>query len=92
MPKAAQSRRFKALQPLQAYNLTVTDWHTYFVKGDKAEMEGVWVHNECPYGKGNQRYKDVSYHGKNDNSVKSRAPINGQAALDNSVQVKSTSP
>ena len=44
------------------------------------------------HGKGNQRYKDASYHGKNDNSVKSRAPTNGQAALDNSVQVKSTSP
>ena len=79
-------------ESLQAYNLTVADWHTYFVKGDKAETEGVWVHNECPYGKGNQRYKDASYHGKNDNSVKSRAPTNGQAALDNSVQVKSTSP
>ena len=39
------------LEPLQAYNLTVADWHTYFVKGDKAETEGVWVHNECPYGK-----------------------------------------
>ena len=38
-------------EPLQAYNLTVADWHTYFVKGDKAETEGVWVHNECPYGK-----------------------------------------
>ena len=37
-------------EPLQAYNLTVADWHTYFVKGDKAETEGVWVHNECPYG------------------------------------------
>ncbi|HGO7771979.1 TPA: polymorphic toxin MafB class 1, partial [Neisseria meningitidis] len=24
-------------EPLQAYNLTVADWHTYFVKGDKAE-------------------------------------------------------
>ena len=35
-------------EPLQAYNLTVADWHTYFVKGDKAETEGVWVHNECP--------------------------------------------
>ncbi|KAB0282702.1 polymorphic toxin-type HINT domain-containing protein, partial [Klebsiella pneumoniae] len=35
-------------QPLKAYNLTVADWHTYFVKGDKAETEGVWVHNECP--------------------------------------------
>ena len=38
-------------EPLQAYNLTVADWHTYFVKGDKAETEGVWVHNDCPYGK-----------------------------------------
>ena len=37
-------------EPLQAYNLTVADWHTYFVKGDKAETEGVWVHNDCPYG------------------------------------------
>ena len=36
------------LEPLQAYNLTVADWHTYFVKGDKAETEGVWFHNECP--------------------------------------------
>ena len=35
-------------EPLQAYNLTVADWHTYFVKGDKAETEGIWVHNECP--------------------------------------------
>ncbi|HFC8529371.1 TPA: HINT domain-containing protein [Neisseria lactamica] len=34
--------------PLKAYNLTVADWHTYFVKGDKAETEGVWVHNACP--------------------------------------------
>lgn len=38
-------------ESLQAYNLTVADWHTYFVKGDKAETEGVWVHNDCPYGK-----------------------------------------
>ncbi|HGO7949940.1 TPA: HINT domain-containing protein [Neisseria meningitidis] len=37
-------------QPLKAYNLTVADWHTYFVKGDRAETEGVWVHNDCPYG------------------------------------------
>ena len=35
-------------QPLKAYNLTVADWHTYFVKGDRAETEGVWVHNSCP--------------------------------------------
>ena len=42
-------------EPLQAYNLTVADWHTYFVKGDKAETEGVWVHNECPYS-GNKNF------------------------------------
>ncbi|HEZ5392419.1 TPA: polymorphic toxin-type HINT domain-containing protein [Neisseria meningitidis] len=35
-------------QPLKAYNLTVADWHTYFVKGNRAETEGVWVHNDCP--------------------------------------------
>lgn len=35
-------------KPLTAYNLTVADWHTYFVKGDKAEADGVWVHNACP--------------------------------------------
>ena len=34
-------------EPLQAYNLTVADWHTYFVKGNQAETEGVWVHNDC---------------------------------------------
>ena len=33
--------------PLKAYNLTVADWHTYFVKGNQAETEGVWVHNDC---------------------------------------------
>ncbi|WP_301816996.1 polymorphic toxin MafB class 1 [Neisseria maigaei] len=38
------------LTPLKAYNLTVADWHTYFVKGSQAETEGVWVHNACPYG------------------------------------------
>ncbi len=37
-------------------------------------------------------YKDAPYHGTTDNSVKIRAPTNGQTALDNSVQVKPTSP
>ena len=37
-------------------------------------------------------YKDAPYHGALDNAVKSRAPTNGQAALDNSVQVKTSSP
>ncbi|WP_308034468.1 polymorphic toxin-type HINT domain-containing protein, partial [Neisseria lactamica] len=35
-------------QPLKAYNLTVADWHIYFVKGNQAETERVWVHNACP--------------------------------------------
>ncbi|HGG7780086.1 TPA: polymorphic toxin-type HINT domain-containing protein [Neisseria meningitidis] len=47
--QTVQNITFKQ-QPLKAYNLTVADWHTYFVKGDKAETEGVWVHNDCPYG------------------------------------------
>ncbi len=37
-------------------------------------------------------YKDAPYHSPSDNTVKNRAPINGQSALDNSVQVKPTSP
>ena len=37
-------------------------------------------------------YKDAPYHGATDNAVKSRVPTNGQVALDNSVQVKDTSP
>lgn len=37
-------------------------------------------------------YEPAPYHGKVDNATKSRAPKNGQDALDVSVQVKSTSP
>ncbi|MDH1147806.1 hemagglutinin repeat-containing protein, partial [Pseudomonas mosselii] len=37
-------------------------------------------------------YETAPYHGKVDNAVKSRAPINGQDALDTSIQVKATSP
>ena len=35
-----------AEEPLQAYNLTVADYHTYFIKGEKGSS-GVWVHNDC---------------------------------------------
>ncbi|WP_127207294.1 polymorphic toxin-type HINT domain-containing protein [Neisseria meningitidis] len=45
--QTVQNITFKQ-QPLKAYNLTVADWHTYFVKGNQAETEGVWVHNSCP--------------------------------------------
>jgi RHS repeat-associated protein len=37
-------------------------------------------------------FKNAPYHGKTDNAVKSKAPTNGQAALDNSVLVKDTAP
>ncbi|HEZ0142791.1 TPA: HINT domain-containing protein, partial [Neisseria meningitidis] len=47
-------------KPLKAYNLTVADWHTYFVKGDRAETEGVWVHNDCPYGSSSAKGKSGS--------------------------------
>ena len=33
--------------PLQAFNLTVGDYSTYFVSGS-ADANSVWVHNECP--------------------------------------------
>jgi hypothetical protein len=37
-------------------------------------------------------FEPAPYHGKADNAVKSRGPTNGQIALDNSVQVKPSSP
>jgi RHS repeat-associated protein len=37
-------------------------------------------------------YRNAPYHGATDNPIKSRAPSNGQAALDNSSQVKESSP
>ncbi len=37
-------------KPLDAYNLTVAGFHTYFVKqADNADVEPVWVHNSCTY-------------------------------------------
>jgi filamentous hemagglutinin len=37
-----------ARERLQAYNLTIADWHTYFVKaGFDGASDAVWVHNNC---------------------------------------------
>ena len=44
-----------------------------------------------PWGLVKLIYEDAPYHGKKDNLIKSRAPTNGQIALDNSIQVKVTS-
>jgi hypothetical protein len=51
------------------------------------------VRDEAPLNE-NQifKYEAAPYHGTIDNAVKSRAPLNAQAALDSSVQVKITSP
>ena len=32
-------------EPLKAYNLSVDDYHTYFIKAPNSTSEGVWVHN-----------------------------------------------
>jgi hypothetical protein len=40
------SRLKRTQEPLRAYSLTVSDFHTYFVKG-KDGLDGVWVHNDC---------------------------------------------
>jgi hypothetical protein len=34
------------MKPLQAFNLTVADYHTYFVAAND-EADAVWVHNSC---------------------------------------------
>jgi RHS repeat-associated protein len=45
-----------------------------------------------PFGLTRRVFENAPYHGTKDNAVKSKAPGNGQAALDNSVQIKDTSP
>ncbi|WP_448912314.1 polymorphic toxin-type HINT domain-containing protein [Haemophilus sputorum] len=34
-------------EKLSAYNLTVENDHTYFIKGANSDSDGVWVHNDC---------------------------------------------
>lgn len=55
-------------EALTAYNLTVQDFHTYFVKGRGAEIDAVWVHNECDtVSKPVTRIEGASYkHGESD--------------------------
>ena len=44
--QTVQSVETKA-EELTAYNLTVADFHTYFVKGAGSGTDAVWVHNDC---------------------------------------------
>ncbi|NMO98280.1 pretoxin [Paenibacillus lemnae] len=69
----------KLVEPVTVYNFTVADYHTYYVTD-----LGIWVHNtNCPFGK----YEDAPYHGTTNNSVKNKAPNNGQNALNNSMSI-----
>ena len=76
-----------------------TDWTTY-IPGwayGKLAAAGIIGAKVTKGGKNagamaRREYQGASYHGKVDNAVKSRAPVNGQDALDVSVQVKGTSP
>ncbi|WP_307753077.1 polymorphic toxin-type HINT domain-containing protein, partial [Neisseria gonorrhoeae] len=72
-------------KPLKAYNLTVADWHTYFVKGNQAETEGVWVHNSCPYGGSNNLEKAklrAERLSKNDRAGKDFTKAGKEAVID----------
>ncbi|ENS9153996.1 polymorphic toxin MafB class 1 [Neisseria gonorrhoeae] len=72
-------------KPLKAYNLTVADWHTYFVKGNQAETEGVWVHNDCPYGGSNNLEKAklrAERLSKNDRAGKDFTKAGKEAVID----------
>lgn len=44
--QTVQSVETKA-EKLTAYNLTVANFHTYFVKGAESGADAVWVHNDC---------------------------------------------
>ncbi|NEN76624.1 hypothetical protein F9B74_09935 [Pelistega sp. NLN82] len=48
-------------ESLTAYNLTVANDHTYFIKGMNTDAEGVWVHNDCWHAlpKDAKRVKDI---------------------------------
>ena len=47
-------------EALTAYNLTVADFHTYFVKGAESGADAVWVHNDCdPAAKPDKPKRDL---------------------------------
>ena len=48
-------------EKLSAYNLTVENDHTYFIKGANSDLDGVWVHNDCWHAlpDGAKRVQDI---------------------------------
>jgi len=59
---------------------------------------GILVRNANNYKPGNSIYtyengiyEDADFHGKFSNKVKSKTPVDGQFALDNSVEIKDAS-
>jgi len=79
-------------KPIKVYNFEVENWHTYFVTEynvfvHKATCGDTGVGKNGGNTKSNGSYENAPYHGKNNNSIKNKAPNNGQAALDNSVSL-----
>ena len=57
--QTVQSVEIKS-EALTAYNLTVADFHTYFVKGAGSGTDAVWVHNDCdPAAKPDKPKRDL---------------------------------
>lgn len=50
------------IKPFEAYNLTVKDFHTYFVQGKKSKSSNsVWVHNDCENTKSSESFSKNRY-------------------------------
>ena len=79
--KQRQNRTAKELQKIKTEKSTFQ-----YPRGPKKDDED--KEKEHPNG----IYKEAPYHHKNSTGQKSPAPKDGQAALDNSVQIKPTSP
>lgn len=73
----------------QVYNLTVHDLHTYYIRTSVGT--NILVHN-CDVNIYEAGGKHAETAQSTSRGVNSAEPIDGQAALDNSVQVKDTSP
>ncbi|WP_424085060.1 filamentous hemagglutinin N-terminal domain-containing protein, partial [Pseudomonas sp.] len=71
---------------------TLSKWTAILFGVGKAGTKATGAAGESAGAMRRLDYEAAPYHGKVDNAVKSRAPVNGQEALDFSIQVKPTSP
>jgi hypothetical protein len=82
---AYAERNTKKIPHYKGTNTCTSNTTGSFVPPDPHDDEKKKQH---PHGK----YEDAPYHHRNSNGKKSPAPQDGQAALDNSVQIKNNSP